>query len=235
MGRFVFVTVTVAVQVAVRPLLSVTVKVTVLEPTLAAVKALGVTERVAMPQLSVEPPSTCAADKVAVPFWSRFTVAFWHVAVGLALSLTATVAVQVAVRPLLSVTVKVTTLLPTLEQLKDEVDSERLAMPQLSEELLSTCDAATVAAPPLFKLTDKFWQIAVGLVLSTTVTVAAQVEVLPWPSLTVSTTLLLPVLAQVKDVAERLKLAVPQLSEEPLFTCAAVTVAVLPTKFTVIF
>ena len=54
-------------QVEALPLLSVTVSVTVLAPTLAQVKLLGDTLMPAMPQASEEPLSIWAAVMVALP------------------------------------------------------------------------------------------------------------------------------------------------------------------------
>ena len=60
-----------------------------------------------------------------------------------------------------------------------------------------------------------------------TVTVAVQLEVLPDASLTVSNTVLLPTLLQLKLFGLTVSgVTVPQLSVLPLFTCEGVTVAV---------
>lgn len=150
---------------------------------------------------------------------------------GLVASTTVTVAEQVAVQLLLSVTVNVTVLGPTLAQVKEVAESDMLAMPQLSEEPLFTWAAVTLALLPL-RFTDTFWQIAVGLVASTTVTVAEQVDVRLLLSVTVRVTVFGPTFVQMKEVVDKTVLAMPQLSEEPLFTCAAVTLALLPFRFT---
>ena len=60
-------TVTLLVQVLVLPLLSVTLKVTVFEPTLLQVKLVGLAAKLAMPQASFEPLSTSLAVIVALP------------------------------------------------------------------------------------------------------------------------------------------------------------------------
>jgi len=65
-----------------------------------------------------------------------------------------------------------------------------------------------------------------GAILSTTVTVAVQVETFPFTSVTVSVTVLLPTLAQVNELGETVTEAIPQLSEEPLLICEAVIEAV---------
>jgi hypothetical protein len=54
--------------------------------------------------------------------------------------------------------------------------------------------------------------------LSTTVTVALQVETLPFTSVTVRITVLAPTLEQLKLLFEIVVLAIPQLSDEPLLT-----------------
>ena len=71
--------------------------------------------------------------------------------------------------------------------------------------------------------------MAVGGVASATVTVALQVLVLPCPSFTVSVTVFMPMLLQVKVLGEMLpRLTVPQLSLDRLLTSAAVMLAVPP-------
>ena len=57
----------VAVQVETLPLLSVTVKVEVFAPTFAHVNAVGVADKLAMPQASVLPPSMSDAVMLALP------------------------------------------------------------------------------------------------------------------------------------------------------------------------
>ena len=81
-----------------------------------------------------------------------------------------------------------------------------------------------------------FWQTAVGLVTSLTVTVAVQVETLPLTSVTVKVTVLAPTLAHVKEEGETASEAIPHASELPLLICEAIIEAVPPAlKFTVIF
>jgi len=75
-----------------------------------------------------------------------------------------------------------------------------------------------------------------GAILSTTVTVAVQVETFPFTSVTVSVTVLLPTLAQVNELGETITVAIPQLSLEPLLIWAAVMDAVpAELRFTVTF
>ena len=66
-------------------------------------------------------------------------------------SLTVTVAEQVAVLPLLSVTVITTVLAPTLAQVNAPLFKLRLAIPQASLLPLLTCAAMTVEVPAPFK------------------------------------------------------------------------------------
>src|SRR5207249_1350425 len=75
-------TVTVLVQVEALPLASVTVRVTVLGPTLPQVKLLGLTLREAMPQASLLPLSTSAGVMLAWPVTSSCTVIFLQAATG---------------------------------------------------------------------------------------------------------------------------------------------------------
>ena len=69
-------TVTVAVQVLLLPLSSVTVRVTELSPRSAQVKVFGDTLIEAMPQLSLLPSSISAGSRVAEPLEKRFTMWF---------------------------------------------------------------------------------------------------------------------------------------------------------------
>src|SRR5260370_193983 len=144
-----------------------------------------------------------------------------HLASGLVTSLTVTVAVEVALVPLGSVAVRVTTLLPTLLQSKLVLLAERLT-PQASVLPPSISAGAMVAWPVASRLTVMSLHLATGLVTSLTVTVALQVELLPLASVTVSATVLLPTLLQSKLVllAEMLTpqapVAPPSISAAPL-------------------
>ena len=140
-------TVTVVVQVEVFPFTSVTVSVTVLSPISAHENVSGETESVAIPQASVEPPSTSAPVIVTVPFASSCAVKGWQVAVGATLSSTVTVAVQVELFPFTSVTVKVTVLAPISAQVKDAGETLNEVIPQLSVEPLSISDAVIITFP----------------------------------------------------------------------------------------
>lgn len=65
-----------------------------------------------------------------------------------------------------------------------------------------------------------------GAMLSTTVTVAVQVETFPFTSVTVRVTVLLPTLAQLNVLGETVTDAMPQLSLDPLLIWEAVIDAV---------
>src|SRR3989442_5513389 len=189
-------TVTVAVLLAELPLLSVTVRVTVLGPFLVQSKLDGLTIRLVMAQLSVEPWSTWAAMMLAWPVASRFTSMFWVRTVGGAASCTVTVAVPLAELPLLSVTVRVTVLGPFLVQSKLEGLTTRLVMAQLSVEPWSTWAAVMLTWPLASRFTSMFCVRTVGGAASCTVTVAVRVAGLPLPSLAVRVTGLGPWLVQ---------------------------------------
>ena len=138
-------TVTVEVQVDILPLLSVTVKITVFAPTLEHVNVFGDTVIFFIPQASLEPLSICEAIILALPVASNCTVKFLHIAVGATLSCTVTVEVQVDILPLLSVTVRVTALVPILVHVNVFGDTVMLFIPQASLEPLSICEAVIEA------------------------------------------------------------------------------------------
>ena len=70
------------------------------------------------------------------------------------------------------------------------------ATPQLSLAV-PTSEGTTVALPAASKVTEILLQVRTGLVASSTVTTALQVELLPLLSLTTKVTLLGPTFAQV--------------------------------------
>ena len=107
-------------------------------------------------------------------------------------SRTVTVALQLAVLLLASVTVKVTVLGPRFKQVKFELLSVAVGVPQLSVEPLLIAAAEVETAPSEFRNTVRFWQTAVGGVTSFTVTVKLQVEVLPDPSFAMKLLVVVP-------------------------------------------
>ena len=204
--------------------MSITVSVTLFAPRSEHVNAEGATDREAIPQASEEPLFTSAAVIVAFPVASKETVMFRHNAVGETVSSTVTVELQVAVFPLVSVTVKMTVFVPTSEQLKLLGETDREAIPQLSVDPLSTSAAEIVALPAASNETVILEQLATGFTISSTVTVAVHVELFPFTSVTVRVTELAPILAQVKVEGETVIVSIPQLSDEPLsMSVAAIT------------
>jgi hypothetical protein len=83
------------------------------------------------------------------------------------------------------------------------------------------------AAPALSSFIVIFLQYATGADVFNTVTVAVLVELFPCTSVTVMVTVFAPELAQVNAFGDTEKLAIPQASEEPLFT-ANESIATLP-------
>jgi len=144
--------------------------------------------------------------------------------VGFTLSVMVTTCVAVAVRPLPSVTVQVTVVLPN-----GNADGALLvteATEQLSAVVGVPNETPVAVQPVLVVAETAVGAVMVGFKLSLTVTVAVHVEVLPSKSVTVSVTVLAPVFAQVNELGETVMLDMPQLSEEPLLIWAAVMEAV---------
>ena len=104
-------TVTVWLQVALFPLLSVTVQITVVKPIGKADGALLVTE--ATPQLSAVTGVPSKTPVAVQPVLVVAVIFAGQVMVGFTLSETVTVWLQVALFPLLSVTVQVTVVTPS--------------------------------------------------------------------------------------------------------------------------
>ena len=144
-------TVTVDSQVLTLPLISVTVKVTVFNPTSKQVQSSSAASisDVATPQASFLPPSISAAVIDALPVTSNSKVISTHNASGGILSTTVTVASQVLVLPFESVTVKVTICVPTSTQVQSSsaVSIVVEAIPQASLLPLSISAAVIVAFP----------------------------------------------------------------------------------------
>ena len=134
------------------------------------------------------------------PLASSCTVRSWQIAAGGELSSTVTVASHVLTLPLLSVTVKVTEFGPMSAVVKSVWLNDIEAMPQASDEPLSTSPTMMEAAPFASSCAVTFWQIAVGLTLSSTVTVKVVVLVLLLLSVTVKVTVLSPMWEQSKLV-----------------------------------
>ena len=152
------------------------------------------------------------------------------------MSATVTVDIQVDVLAFASATVNVTLFVPISAQVNDVMLGVKLDTPQLSLEPPSISDPVMVAFPDPSKNTVMFWHTAVGLVVSTTVTMAVHVELFAFASVTVNVTLFVPISAQVNDVMLGVKLDTPQLSLEPPSISDPVMVAFpAPSKNTVMF
>ena len=100
--------------------------------------------------------------------------------------------------PLLSVTVSVTIFRPTLEQLKLVVSILAVSIPQASALPASTIAAVIFATPVEPRSTVMFWHITSGAIVSSTVTIATQLEIFPAASTTLNVTLFGPMLSHVK-------------------------------------
>jgi len=185
-------------------------------------KVLGEATSVAIPQASPDPLSISVPTIVTVPEASNCTVMGWQIAVGGVMSWTVTMAVQVLIFPLISVTVNTTLFGPTLLQVKAVGEAMTDCTPHASFEPLSISAPVIEALPAAFSCIVISWQMATGGVTSSTVTTALQVVVLPPTSLTCRVTVLGPTLAQVNAFGVTVKLAIPQLSELPLSTSAPV-------------
>nr|WP_234423345.1 hypothetical protein [Aquimarina spinulae] len=190
-GSILSVTVTVCVQVAVFPELSVTVQVTVVSPigktpgaSLVVLATAQLSEVVGVPKatlLAVHKPASTLT----------FTVA-GQLIVGSMLSVTVTVCVQVAVFPELSVTVQVTVVSPSGKT--PGASLVALATAQLSEVVGVPKATLLAVHKPASTLTFTVaGQLIVGSILSVTVTVCVQVAVLPELSVTVQVTVVSPI------------------------------------------
>ena len=115
-----------------------------------------------------------------------------------------------------STTVSVTGFAPRSLQLNVVALNVIVAIEQLSDEPMFTWAGVTVTAPLAFKYALIFCAIAIGAVLSITVTVAVPVLTFPFTSVTVSVTVLAPTFAQVNVDGLTVIVAMPQLSVDPL-------------------
>jgi hypothetical protein len=159
----------------------------VFDPTFEHVNDVLLNTLLEIEQLSVEPFSTSATAKVALPLASNVNVnGVFALITGAVLSSTVIVAVAVAVLPLLSVTVNVTTfVVPKFVQSNAVLPMLNVLIPQLSVEPSFTSEAAKLAFPMASKVNVTFFALAVGAATSCTVTVITAVDVLPLASLTV--------------------------------------------------
>src|SRR4030042_413846 len=208
-------TVTVALHWAVFPLLSVTVRVTVLTPTSEQVNALISMVRFAIPQASLLPLLMSAAAIVTLPVASRYASISWQLAIGDIVSLTVTIELHVLLFPLTSVTVRITTFGPISAQVKSVISRLRLKMPQASEEPLFISAGRIVEFPVASHWVVILLHAATGGILSSTVTSAVHMITFPLLSVTVNVTKLTPTSDQVKSVLSSCNKAIPQASVLP--------------------
>jgi uncharacterized membrane protein len=129
------VTVTVNVQLAVFPLASVAVFVTVVTPTGKVLPLGGTLTRFVTPQLSVALTVKLTLLRLHRPASAVKTRFVGHVTTGFCVSVTVTVKVQLAVLPLASVAVFVTVVTPTGNVLPLGGTLTRFVTPQLSVAL----------------------------------------------------------------------------------------------------
>ena len=158
---------------------------------------------------------TCVPASVALPELSRDNVTFWQRATGPWLSVTVTVALQLAALPKTSVAVKTTVFAPILPQVNVEGLTVAVKVVQASAVPNPTTDAPRLPFPLASKVTVAFVQMTTGAETSETVTVPAQVETFPARSVKVNVTILAPRLEQVKVFGATTAVNPPQLSLEP--------------------
>jgi len=234
-GNVLSVTVNVVVQFVALPDASVAVNVTVVTPVVTIDPAAGVCVFVIVPaavQLSVAVNALTKSGTVAeqLAFANAVFGAVQLVITGAVWSAKNTVNEHVDELPFLSVTVKVITLeltdaamiVPagmlcvTLFALKPQASAFVTLKVRSGNVVVQFNPLAIVVSPK---------QVITGAVTSLTVTTDVQVEVLPVESVTVSITLLLPTLLQLKVALFIANVTGEQLSNEPLFTIDAVMVA----------
>ena len=174
-------TVTVAVAVAVLPLWSSAVMVTMTSPTSpqsSDVMSMNVVSNV---QLSVM-EATSATDIVAAPVESSSTVMSNGMMEGASSSNTVTVAVAVAVLPARSVTVKVTVLSPRSSQSNSVGSAEKATAMKSSLEPSFSSSASMETLPSSSRYTVRPSASAVGSVLWTMTFRKAKMLACPQPS-----------------------------------------------------
>ena len=130
-------TVTIAVAVEIFPLISVTVRATVLAPVSLHVNAVLSKTVLITLQLSVGFFAISISFIVAFPDASKYTVILLATTYGLMVSKTVTVEVPVEKLPLKSVTVNVTIFAPVSTHPKVVISRTKLAIPHKSLDPLS--------------------------------------------------------------------------------------------------
>jgi hypothetical protein len=192
--------------------------VTVFAPEFAQVNAFGDTEKLAIPHASEEPLFTANESIATLPVWSKSMDIFLEIARGAIVSATVTTEVQVVVFPETSVTVMVTVFVPILAQVKECGLTEKVAMAQLSVDPLLTANESIVTVPALSNCIVIFLQVAIGAIVSETVTVETHCDEFPDASVTVKVTLFAPIFEQINESGLTTNEAIPQSSVDKLST-----------------
>jgi hypothetical protein len=187
-GTWLSTTVTVNEQVAVFPLPSVAVPVTVVFPNANVLPEAGEETTAGLPQLSVAVVLK-VATAVQFPDADMLTFA-GQLITGTVLSTTRTVNEQVELFPLPSVAVPVTVVFPKLKVLPETGEETTVALPQLSVAVM--LNVAVAVQLPFAVAVIFEGQMITGAVWSTTLTVNEQLEVFPLPSVAVPVTVVFP-------------------------------------------
>ena len=166
-------------HVFVFPLLSVAVRMIVVDGRLAQVINELLITIFEIPQASVVPLFTMNGLMITFPDPFSTTVILRQVVTGLIVSRTVTVEEQLAVKPKMSLTVRIAVFVPIFTQVKLFGLTEVNAIPQLSAvEVLSVAPLIR-RLPAAFRNTVTFWQLTVGGIVSITVTADEQVDEFP--------------------------------------------------------
>jgi len=208
----------VAVLVELFPCTSVTVIVTVLAPEFEHVNACGDTEKLAIPHASEEPLFTANESIEALPVLSKSMDIFLEIARGAIVSAIVTTEVHVELLPDASVTVNVTVFVPILAQVNTCGLTEKAAIVQLSVDPLLTANESMDAIPTLSNCAVIFLQVAIGAIVSETVTVETHCDEFPDASVTVKVTLFAPIFEQINESGLTTNEAIPQSSVDKLST-----------------
>jgi hypothetical protein len=190
-GSSISVTVTICSQVAMFPLPSVTVQVTVVLPSGNTAGASLVTEAIEQLSSTVGVPRTTplAVHSSASVFTATGA---GQTIVGSSISVTVTICSQVAMFPLPSVTVQVTVVLPSGKTAGASFVTEAIEQLSSTVGVPRTTPLAVHSSASVFTATGA-GQTIVGSSISVTVTICSQVAIFPLPSVTVQVTVVLPI------------------------------------------
>jgi len=189
-----------------------------LAPRFEQVKLLGLTAKLAMPHASLDALFTDKESIFTKPALLKYSLIFLQTAVGAIVSTIVTVDIHVELLPFTSTTVIVTVFEPMFAHVNVLGVTAKLAIPHASLDALFTARESIVRLPVLFRYLVMFLQIATGLMVSETVTVDVQIELLPFTSVTVNVTVFAPMFAHVNALGVTAKLAIPHASLDALFT-----------------